>query len=155
MKGIYAAIVLLLLMLTVGCREKEASQNNTSAEKITSSQAADTSQDTSSNSVDEVETAVSSIPEDMPNIRVGENIVVEGEFWGWNATKANCRNEISSPPVSRSDWIFKLSNGYCIYVSGSVPAGVNKLSPAGERVKIFGTIRQTSSGQMYIEISEQ
>ncbi|MBN1755650.1 hypothetical protein JW877_05490 [bacterium] len=91
------------------------------------------------------------VPNQEALLEVGSKVTLTGEFWGWSGTKAGCAGEISSPPVSKSDWIIKLDSGQCLYVVGPVPAGVDKLNPQGEKVEISGVVKELETGQIYIE----
>lgn len=77
----------------------------------------------------------------------GQRVSVTGTYLGWRpiANSPACKK---GPPVNRSDWAISDKTG-CIFVHGQ-----NKLDPQddyGKKVTVIGTVKQTRSGQTYIE----
>lgn len=152
MKVYLITLFFIFLLFFCGCKEKKRTSNQPTSANVVSSQS---KKDTADVVVHDVNTgSAASALDEMPNFHIGDTVTLEGEYFGWNASKAGCKNKISSPPVTRSDWILKISGGFCIYVTGHIPGGVDKLSPKGEKVKITGIIRKTESGQMYLEANK-
>ena len=153
MKTICVLMVIFSLFFC-GCKEKKQSSNEPTSSNVVSSQSQKDIADLTDVAAHNTNTNSSaSALDEMPNFHIGDTVTLEGEFLGWNASKAGCKNQISSPPVTRSDWILKISGKFCIYVTGHVPAGVDKLSPKGEKIKVTGTIKQTESGQIYLYVN--
>ncbi len=84
------------------------------------------------------------------NMSEGSIIETSGQFWGWQAKKAGCQN-LGNPPVSRNDWILKVENSMCFYVTGKIPAGVEITKPNGELLKLKLIVHYQSDGTMYFE----
>ncbi|PLX84830.1 MAG: hypothetical protein C0617_06345 [Desulfuromonas sp.] len=79
-----------------------------------------------------------------PASYVGQTVLVSGLFKGW---KGAC---LSTPPVSRSDWMLEDGTG-CIYVHAPLPAGSDPLKPQGEAVSLRAVVRQDRRGAPYLE----
>jgi len=79
-----------------------------------------------------------------PAAYAGRTVLVSGSFKGW---KGAC---LSTPPVSRSDWMLEDGTG-CIYVHAPLPAGSDALKPQGEAVSLRAVVRQDRRGAPYLE----
>ncbi|MBN2542263.1 hypothetical protein JXI42_05310 [bacterium] len=144
----FALMIVVLLFLVSGCKEEKI---KTEAAGKSSEENVQVDQDKSEEAAEEK--AYISYYSSIAESAEGAEVIVEGQFWGWSGTKAECVNEIGSPPVSRSDWILKLDDEHCIYVSGPVPVGLDKLEPHGEKTVIEGVVKKLESGQIYLELN--
>lgn len=84
---------------------------------------------------------------DKPELYLGKNITIVGEYRGW---ESNCTQ--TGPPVTRSDWQIKDETG-CIYVTGMLP-GLDPYQDVGVRIEVAGTIKVNDVGVAYIEALE-
>ncbi|MDY0361980.1 MAG: hypothetical protein RBR08_11035 [Desulforegulaceae bacterium] len=78
----------------------------------------------------------------------GKNVILSGSFRGWR-----CSKMLSSPPVSRSDWMIE-EKGKCIYVHGAVPENLSPLKPGGEPVTVRGVVF-LKKGVPYLDLDER
>lgn len=87
---------------------------------------------------------LSTVGELLKNCRnlKGKKIAVEGIYRGWNCPRG-CKN----PGITRSDSCISDDTG-CIYISGT--AGLDPISDRGKRVRIEGTVLE-SSGICYLK----
>lgn len=78
----------------------------------------------------------------------GQDLVVKGEFMGWQGP---CNYP---PPETRSDWMLS-HNGKCIYVTGPVPMNFDskRNSPdIGKEVEVRGEIRFDKKNRPYLKV---
>jgi hypothetical protein len=71
-----------------------------------------------------------------PRFYVGREIIVEGEYRGWQA-KGLQGPVRHGPPHRRGDWIVKDGTG-ALYVSGARPKSADPVSDVGRQVRIEG-----------------
>ncbi|MFZ2955326.1 MAG: OB-fold nucleic acid binding domain-containing protein [Candidatus Ozemobacteraceae bacterium] len=84
-----------------------------------------------------------------PELHKGQFVSVKAIFSGW-------QGGIGAPPVTRSDWVARDEEGYSIYCTGSLPAGLTPGDPnsMGKPITVLGKVSVDVRGRPYIEITE-
>lgn len=92
----------------------------------------------------ETRTTIQAI-QDHPDRYTGTTVRLTVRFKGW---KGACKE---TPPKTRSDWMIADDTG-CIYVTGTLPAGLQPMAPKDEALELTGVVRLTKRGAPYLEV---
>ena len=82
-------------------------------------------------------------------------VKLKGVFQGYRV--ADCRFPSAATPegLTRSDWLFRTGDD-CLYVTGGLPSGIDRIDPAslGRRLELTARVARNEAGGVYLRFVE-
>jgi hypothetical protein len=82
----------------------------------------------------------------------GKKVKLKGTFMGWSGIGCNYIS-LHAHQLMRSDWTFRDSDGYCIFVTGGKPDFLNPAEDkdTGRKILLDAMVKSTEAGKLYLE----
>lgn len=83
---------------------------------------------------------------------IGKKVILKGTFMGWSGSGCNYIS-LHAHQLMRSDWTFRDSDGYCIFVTGGKPDFLNPAEDKdkGRKILLDAMVKSTEAGKLYLE----